>query len=249
MVFSDWLRTPAQMLAQKQAKGPDSPEDRRFRADMWEATKTQFIFYGWILIRRHSGEDVPPATGRAQAGFHFHPRMMEWLLEWESAVAAPDGVEMLFACQPSLSPYCVLKTIHRVHEGRFAAAEFVLEAARPFDSTLQCQGWLAQIVSGCDGQNHLARALRSRPASPGSSTPETERQGFRPGPGQPGRRRHPDARRSPVAGVRVAERSSFEAMYTAWTQDNVVDTAPHTAAAAGKIELQIQYPEAFLTET
>jgi hypothetical protein len=152
MVFSDWLRTPAQMLSQKPGKrGPETAEDRKFRAAMWEATKTQFIFYGWVLVRRHHG-GRPAATGRAQAGTNYKPRMMEWMLDWESAAAAPDGIEMLFACRPSISPHCVLKTTYRVQEGRFRASEFILETEQPFDSALSCQGWLAQTVSACDGQ-------------------------------------------------------------------------------------------------
>ena len=61
---------------------------------MWEATKTQYVFYGWVLIRRHEG-GRPAATGRARAGREFTGRGMEWLLEWESAVRAPGGLAML----------------------------------------------------------------------------------------------------------------------------------------------------------
>ena len=139
------------MLAQKESKpGADSAESRRFRQAMWQATKTQYIFYGWILIRRHEGRR-PAATGRAQAGKNFTGRPMEWLLEWESAVRAPGGTAMLLESRPAISPFCELRIVHRVREGKFAAQEFTLESLQPFDSTLQCPGWLAQIVAECDG--------------------------------------------------------------------------------------------------
>ncbi len=151
VLVSDWLRTPAELLAQKESKpGADSAEGRRFRQAMWEATKTQYIFYGWVLIRRHQGAR-PAATGRAQAGKNFTGRPMEWLLEWESAVRAPGGTEMLLESRPAISPSCELRIVHRVREGKFAAQEFTLESLQPFDSTLQCPGWLAQIVAECHG--------------------------------------------------------------------------------------------------
>jgi SAM-dependent methyltransferase len=151
VLVSDWLRTPSELLSQKPVKaGSEVAEDRKHRQATWEATKTQFVFYGWVLIRRHDGSR-PAATGRVQAGKDFTGRGMEWLLEWESAVRAPGGVEMLLASRPAISPECTMKVLHRVHDGRFAAEQFILETARPFDSTMQCEGWLANIVSECDG--------------------------------------------------------------------------------------------------
>ena len=137
---------------------------------MWEATKTQYVFYGWILIRRHEG-GRPAATGRARAGRNFTGRGMEWLLEWESAVRAPGGLAMLLESRPTISPFCELHIVHRVREGRFAGEEFTLEAAQPFDARVRCHGWLAQIVSQCDGvmtwRDHFASAQEAGIVNPG----------------------------------------------------------------------------------
>jgi SAM-dependent methyltransferase len=173
VLVSDWMRTPAEILAEKPAKpGALNTEGRRFRQAMWDATKTQYIFYGWILIRRHEGEG-PAVTGRAQAGKDFTGRPMEWLLEWESAVRAPGGIEMLLESRPAISPFCELRIVHRVREGRFAGEGFTLESAQPFDSTVQCQGWLAQIVSECDGvktwREHYAGAQEAGIVAPGDT--------------------------------------------------------------------------------
>jgi hypothetical protein len=98
---------------------------------------------------------------------------MEWLLEWESAVCAPGGVAMLLGSRPAISPCCELRVVHRVREGRFAGEEFTLETARPFDSTVQCQGWLAAIVSACDGvktwREHFAGAQEAGTVAPGDT--------------------------------------------------------------------------------
>ena len=149
ILVSRWLRTRAEMLEEKSRPGL-SEEDRTFRAAMWEATKTTYIYYGWVLIRRHQG-GRPPVTARMQAGIKFSGRAIEWLLEWESEVAAPGGVEKLFDSRPSISPHCVFKAVHVVREGRFVPAQMVLEIDRAFDCTLPCQPWLVQVVSECDG--------------------------------------------------------------------------------------------------
>jgi SAM-dependent methyltransferase len=173
VLVSDWLNTPAELLAQKPVKpGSEMAEDRRHRQAIWETTKTRYIFYGWILIRRHQG-GRPAATGRQQAGKDTTGRQIEWLLEWESAVRAPDGIAMLLASRPEISPFCELHIVHRVREGRFAGEEFTLQAPKPFDSTMQCQGWLAQIVSECDGvkswREHFAWARQAGIAAAGDT--------------------------------------------------------------------------------
>ena len=173
ILVSDWLHTPAELLSEAPAKaGAISIEERRFRQAMWEATKTQYVFYGWILIRRHEG-GRPAATGRAQAGKNFTGRAMEWLLEWESAVRAPDGLAMLLESRPTISPYCELHIVHRVRDGQFAGEEFTLETAQPFDARVRCHGWLAQIVSQCNGvttwREHFASAQQTGVAAPGDT--------------------------------------------------------------------------------
>ena len=173
ILVSDWLHTPEELFAEKPQKASAiSPEEWRFRQAMWAATKTHHIFYGWILIRRHEG-GRPAATGRAQAGRNFTGRAMEWLLEWESAVRAPDGLAMLLETRPALSPFCELHIVHRVHDGRFSGEEFRLEAAQPFDARVRCHGWLAQIVSQCDGvttwREHFAAAREAGIVDPGGT--------------------------------------------------------------------------------
>jgi hypothetical protein len=98
---------------------------------------------------------------------------MEWLLEWESAVRGPDGLAMLLETRPALSPFCELHIVHRVHDGRFSGEEFRLEAAQPFDARVRCHGWLAQIVSQCDGvttwREHFAAAREAGIVDPGGT--------------------------------------------------------------------------------
>ena len=175
MLVSDWLHTPAEMLAQKPAKQASAtvPRTGASAQAMWEATKTQYIFYGWMLIRRHEG-GRPAATGRAQAGRNFTGRAMEWLLEWESAVRAPDGVAMLLESRPAILP--ILRTAHRSPGARRTILRRKNSRwSRRSRSTAacRCQGWLAQIVSQCDGvktwREHFAAAREAGIVDPGGT--------------------------------------------------------------------------------
>jgi SAM-dependent methyltransferase len=176
VLVSDWLHTPAELLSEKATKGKTvNDEEWRFRQAMWETTRTQYVFYGWILIRRHEG-GRPAATGRARGGEGFTGRGMEWLLEWESAVRAKDAVTMLLECRPTISPFCELHIVHRVTDGRFAGEEYTLEAKRPFEGKVRCHGWLAQIVAQCDGvktwRDHFAWAQEAGIAGSGDTAEE-----------------------------------------------------------------------------
>jgi SAM-dependent methyltransferase len=170
VLVADWLRTPAELLAEKPAKpDPKLEEDRRFRKAMWEATKTEQLFYGWALIRRIA-DRRPPATARALAATGSKGRAIEWLLEWEAAALAPGGIEKLLDARPTISPFCELRIVHRVHEGRFAGEEFTLRSTKPFESSVRCSGWLAQIVSECDGvktwREHFSTVQEAGAAAP-----------------------------------------------------------------------------------
>ena len=80
---------------------------------------------------------------------------------------------MLLETRPALSPFCELHIVHRVQDGRFSGEEFRLEAAQPFDARVRCHGWLAQIVSQCDGvttwREHFASAQEAGIVDPGGT--------------------------------------------------------------------------------
>ena len=46
------------------------PGDVGFWMEMWEANKTEFLVYSWVLVRRHDGRR-PPVTARAHAGKEY----------------------------------------------------------------------------------------------------------------------------------------------------------------------------------
>jgi SAM-dependent methyltransferase len=138
------------------------PGEVGFWLEMWEANHTEFLTYGWVLVRRHDGSR-PPVTVRAHAGKEYQSRHREWLLDFESEAASPGGTAMLLASKPVLSPHCELVVLNRVRDGRFSAEEFQTRTHRPFDNTAQIEGWVAELIAECDGtrsgQDHFNRRI------------------------------------------------------------------------------------------
>jgi SAM-dependent methyltransferase len=144
------IHVPKDFLARQVGVLKREPGDVGFWLEMWQANKTEFLIYTWVLVRRHDGSR-PPVTARVNAGKEYRPRHREWLLDFESDAASPGGTAMLLAAKPVLSPHCELVVLNRVRDGRFNAEEFQTRTHRPFDNSAQIDGWVAELIAECDG--------------------------------------------------------------------------------------------------
>jgi len=164
VVVSLKLHHPKDFLSShvNRLKRPLSEVD--FWMEMWNANKTEFLVYCWILVRRHDGSR-PPVTARAQAGKNYQPRHIGWLLDWETAAASANGTQMVMKSKPKLSPNCELVVLNRVRDGQFSAEQFQIRSHEPFDNTSQVDGWVAELLAECDGirtgQEHFQRRVEA----------------------------------------------------------------------------------------
>ena len=175
VMVSHSLRPPAEFAANSLASGKGDPETLKFCRELWARRGVQFLFYGSILIRRHGGNRTA-VTARAQKGEGFRPEHQEWLLDWESECRAPQAAVFLMDAHPSIAPAAELHVLHRLREGRFAPEAFAIEAKAPFVSELRCPGWMAGLISRCDGiqswGQHFAAARQEKLIDP--DTPAEE---------------------------------------------------------------------------
>jgi SAM-dependent methyltransferase len=169
------IHEPKEFLGRQLNVIKRDPGDVSFWMEMWEANKTEFLVYSWVLVRRHDGSR-PPVTARAHAGEGYRPRHREWLLDFESDAASPGGTAMLLASRPVLSPHCELVVLNRVRDGRFNAEEFQTRTHRPFDNSARIEGWVAELIAGCDGtrsgQEHFDCRVAQGVLPPDSSVAE-----------------------------------------------------------------------------
>jgi SAM-dependent methyltransferase len=162
VVIAMRIHAPKDFLGRQLNVIKREPGDVNFWMEMWEANKTEFLVYSWVLVRRHDGSR-PPVTARAHAGKGYQPRHREWLLDFESQAASPGGVAMLLAAKPAVSPHCELVVLNRVRDGHFSAEEFQTRTHQPFDNSAQVEGWVAELIAECDGtrsgQEHFDRRV------------------------------------------------------------------------------------------
>jgi SAM-dependent methyltransferase len=163
VMVSHSLRSPTDFVARSLAKNKAPITDLKYWTESWNRRKVQFLFYGSILMRRHSGER-PAITARVQSGEKISPQHVDWLLDWESDCRDPAFTAFLLDSHPYISPGTELHVLHRLEEGRFVPGAFAVESKLPFVSELRCGKWLAGVISQCDGvrtwRDHFEEAQR-----------------------------------------------------------------------------------------
>ncbi len=172
VVIAMQLCEPKEFLSRQLNVIKRDPDDVNFWMEMWEANKTEFLVYSWVLVRRHDGSR-PPVTARANAGKGYQPRHREWLLDFESECASPGGTNMLLASKPVVSPHCELLVLNRMRDGHFNPEEFQTRTHQPFDNSAQVEGWVAELIAECDGtrsgQDHFDRRVAQGILPPNAS--------------------------------------------------------------------------------
>jgi methylase of polypeptide subunit release factors len=163
VLVSHWLREPALFIANTRSHGDVPADEVVYLEELWKRRKVQFLFHGRILLRRFA-ETRPAVTARVQKGNGMTRDHVEWLLDWETRARNRGSLEWLMGLRPSIAPQCRLAVQHVVHEGRFAARDFVLSCPSPFDADCRVEPWLAALVSACDGRrtvrDHFEEAAR-----------------------------------------------------------------------------------------
>jgi methylase of polypeptide subunit release factors len=168
------LTAPADAAASALLKRATPVDEILYRQDLWKRRQVRFLFYGAVTLKRHPAPR-PAFTTRVQTGEGFSRGHIDWLLEWGEEAHDPERSQAILDLRPVLSPHAELAVFHRVEDGRFAAQALSLRARRPFDVECTVPPWLAQVVSGCNGETtwrqHFERAQRAGVFEDGA-TPE-----------------------------------------------------------------------------
>ncbi len=176
VLVSYTLTPPRDLTANSLAKRNAPIEDVMYRLDLWESRKVQFLFYGSVLIRRHT-RSGPPLTTRVQKGEGFSPECAEWLLDWQQATHDSAAFPQILDSRPVLSRRAGLGVFHNVQEGRFVPQVFSMRCSGPFDSECIVEPWLAKVISQCNGQRSWGELLQQAKAA-GSLDPATSTEEF-----------------------------------------------------------------------
>ena len=130
------------------ARGPHEPGQARRWKDLFEEWRLTSLAYLTILVQRKA-IGRPPFTVRRQTGSKTTHRDHEWLLNWESTVAA--GAEPVLAMHLSASPACELRVLNRINAGDWEAVAYSLATDNPFRMEMQTDPWIPYLLTRCDG--------------------------------------------------------------------------------------------------
>ena len=142
----------------------EEPRQLQVWRDRLTAMNVETFVYGGILVRRHAAPGTRPFTVRRRRSSQSDRRAVDWLLEWESAVAQPDRSALL-ASKPRARAEAELHVRHKFHEGSLVPREYLLRASYPFEAALSAPAWLAFLFSKCDGARTGAELLAEVSAS------------------------------------------------------------------------------------
>ncbi|HTP34823.1 MAG TPA: class I SAM-dependent methyltransferase [Candidatus Acidoferrales bacterium] len=159
LLVSQSLRTPKEFLSNAMAKKTTTYEEMQFWQEIWTRRKTEFLFYGNVVLRRHGASRRGTLT-RLQKGAGFSGKHLSWVLDWQAETHDPASQDRLLDLHPWISPDCELRVLSRVQEGQFVPQAFSLEVERPFTTECRCQEWLVRLVAGCDGKKSWREHFR-----------------------------------------------------------------------------------------
>lgn len=175
VLVSHTLTTPKDLIGNMLARHNTPIDEVLYRQELWARRNVQFLFYGTVLVCRHSAER-PAFTARVQKGRGYTPRQAEWLLDWHTG--AGDTARLL-NYRPAISPHAELAVFHRVRDGRLVPDGFSLRASGPFDTECIVQSWLAKVVTQCNGRVTWGELMESARQA-GLIDPETKAEEFAP---------------------------------------------------------------------
>ena len=139
------------------------------------ALKVTAVYYGAVILQRFT-ESRAPVTARIRKAPVAGREATEWFVNWTTAAASPDFDSFLRRSRPHMSPHLILNVTHAVENGALVPSRFELRSEFPFAVALVGGGWLAVVVSACDGQKtagEIFAEMRQREAIP-SETPEAQ---------------------------------------------------------------------------
>ncbi len=147
LVGCDMAQDPAEFLRTAR-KIP--AEEKEYRRVLYQRNGTRAVLYCSVVIRRFTAPrqtlNIRTFLGKSARG-----KDLDFLLDWNAAVALPEGPEMVWNARPRLGVHCELMVVHRVREGRLVAEDFELHTKGPFSSKGKTPAWVAQLVAECDG--------------------------------------------------------------------------------------------------
>ena len=113
------------------------------------------VVISFVTIERHVRPSAPVTVRRRTAGTVPKPAAIEWLLEWERALADPDLSNRLRAMRPVVSPHAQIKLVHQMRAGQLRANAGSVTTEFPFSFSMESSPGLVLMLAHCDGSRPI----------------------------------------------------------------------------------------------
>lgn len=137
----------------KSAGGGKARDPRR---ELFETLRVTGVFYGTVVLERHASPRRA-VTARAGKSPAAGSPAIEWLVDFEQRMAAPEAASRLLETRPRMSAEARLVVTHRFRDGQLQPDRFEIRAGDPFRIDALCQPWVALLLGYCDGARTAAQ--------------------------------------------------------------------------------------------
>ncbi len=153
---------------------PASAREDELVEKLYESLKVTSVFYGAIVVQRHT-EDRAPLTVRRRKAQSEGNYVVDWLIDWEMRSNGPGATDALLASHPRYASRLKLVVTHTATLDGLQPTHFALKTEHPFISDGECQPWVAVTIGACDGKRtsrQIHEDLKSQQVLPESMGPE-----------------------------------------------------------------------------
>jgi SAM-dependent methyltransferase len=149
--------------------------------ELFKELEAERSVYGTIVLQRHR-RPRQAITLRRDQSEKATSREIEWLLDWNTAVAEAGGAEGgivpgVLEARPTVPAHAKLRVTHRAEDGGWKAEQCQVITEYPFPRTVELSSNAAILLATCDGSASTRERLQQL-RSQGTVPPELTEEAF-----------------------------------------------------------------------
>jgi hypothetical protein len=137
-------------------KSPTATEDVREFKRLFGSIGVRSMVYAALFVQRRS-EARPVFTIRRQTGAQTGRTEMMAMLDWETSLLKPGGIERLLAARIKANPGAELRVVHKLGGDGWEVKEHVLQSQYPFSMEARTDPWAPYLMAISDGTRTLGQ--------------------------------------------------------------------------------------------
>jgi hypothetical protein len=157
-VFPIRLLDPEDFAVRSALKSPTATDDVREFKRLFGNIGVRSMVYAALFVQRRS-EPRPVFTVRRQTGTQTGRAEMMAMLELETSLMKPGGIEHLLDSRLKANAGAELRVVHKLGEDGWEVTEHMLQSKYPFSMEARTDPWAPYLMAICDGTRTLGQYL------------------------------------------------------------------------------------------